>query len=158
MPIRLLPETPKRETIKKQLARLATRGLVPFWVIDNCRILLGLACVRDELAPERRDDPTEDELADALRSYLEKAVQEVESRQYRILLEIVLAIDASYLETTAKHRRTEAGKRFRPGSRAVTWGNIRQHHEPRAIDALSFVVHRDERAARGEGSGDAAAQ
>jgi len=141
-----LEELPKERTIRKQLGTLCTYGLQPFWVIDSCKILLGLDCVRDH---HTDGELTEEGLAEALTAYLPQAVERVEKRQHRILLEIVLGLEPDMLGKTAKERRAEAGQRFRgPGSKAVTFGCIRQHHEPRALDALAAVVYADECAAR----------
>lgn len=141
-----LEDLPKEQTIRKQLGTLCTYGLQPFWVIDSCRILLGLDCVRNHHAD---GEPTEEGLAEALGLYLAGAVDRVEKRQHRILLEIVLGLDPEMLGKTAKERRAEAGRRFRgPDSKPVTFGCIRQHHEPRALDALTVVVYADECAVR----------
>lgn len=141
-----LDELPQQTTIRKQLGTLCTNGVQPYWVIDRCRLLLGLACVRGETSTS-----SDDELVDCLVSYLRDAVERIESRQHQIILTVVLALDKQYLGTTAIERRTVAGRLFRgQGSKPVMWGTIRQHHEPRALEALAAIVHADEKQVRGE--------
>lgn len=114
-------------------------------VIDDCRELLALRCVQERA--ERGARATPEELFEALAAYLEHAVGKLDKFQHRRLLTIVLAIDESYRGTTAKHRRTKAGELFRGAdSEPVTAGNIRQHHEPKAIAALADIMHDDESA------------
>lgn len=147
--IEALADLPKQSTIRRQLGTLATGSVEPYWVIDNCRQLLGLKCVRARLD---KDPPESDhDLVEALVVYLRDAVEEVPKRQHQILLTIVLAIEPNspHIGTTAKKRRTAAGKAFRGGRKPVGHGTIRQHHEPKAIFSLSEVIYRHECEARG---------
>jgi hypothetical protein len=145
-------DMPTQQALARALGRLATYGLRRWWILEKARLLLGLDCVRAHLPAE---STREEDYADALRSYLDDAVQRMESPQYRTILEVVLGTGESrwnsknWRKETAKVRRTEAGRRFRPGEHAVSYGTIRQHHEPRAVSALAEIVWADERRARG---------
>jgi hypothetical protein len=81
----------------------------------------------------------------------------VESGPYRKILEIVLGVGDDEWKTKewrrqkAKARRAKAGQLFRPDEEdgdPVEADTIRQHHEPRALNALAEVVMGDERMAR----------
>jgi hypothetical protein len=115
--------------------------------------LLGLDCVRGYVGA----DPTERDYADALRQYLEDAVQRVESPERRVVLEVVLGLgqdrwkSKAWRHETVEARRREAGRRFRVEEDQVTPGTIRKVHEPHAIQDLAKIMLRDERAARHEG-------
>jgi hypothetical protein len=146
-----LRETPKRSTVEKILGHLCTGALKKYWVLEHGRPLMGLDCVR-AYAGSRS---TEDDLAAALVEYLEDAVQRVDSPQNRRLLEVVLGLGEadwraeSWREKTATERRAKAGRTFRGAdARAVTFGTIRQHHEPKAIYDLATIVLADEKHAR----------
>lgn len=151
---------PTERAIEKALGRLATNALVTWWILDSGRILLGLDCVRAYLPA----DPTDEKAyAIALRKYLEDATERVESRQYRIILEVVLGLGddrwkaKEWRKRKAKVRREEAGRRFRGSDGIVRPETIRQHHEPRAIQALAAIMWSDERDARGEPPDDGVA-
>lgn len=153
-----LSETPSKEAIKKGLSRLCTHALRRYWILEpDGRVLLGLDCVRAHLkegAPEHEGAAEEDIYAYALCDYLEDAVQRVESRGYRVILEIVLGLGdeqwkaKQWRHETASVRREEAGRKFRPEEGVVLGDTIRQHHEPRAIHALAKIVWVDETEAR----------
>jgi hypothetical protein len=152
-----LAEIPGHETVEKVLGHLCTYALRNYWVVEQGRILMGLDCVRAHLREEAAANTSEEDLGAALVSYLEDAVQKIDSRPHRIILEVVLGLGAdrwkadSWRDQTATRRRAEAGRSFRDGDRPVTYGTIRQHHEPRAIRDLAEIICQDERLAR-EGS------
>jgi hypothetical protein len=154
IPVRL-DEIPSQKAIAKALGRLCTNALLTWWILEKGRLLMGLDCVRAHLSPNASD---EKDYARALRKYLETAVERVESRQHRIILEIVLGLGdekwkaKDWRKKKAKARRTEAGHKFRPNEGNVTFGTIRQHHEPRALQALAVIVLQDEQDARHESS------
>ena len=143
--LRPADSAPSNKAVRKAIERLYTHALREYWIWETARPLLTLRCVWAEL-PSTSDQPSEEELAQALIAYLKKAIDQVESSQYRKLLTIVLAADDAKLrEATATVRRQEAGKRFRgANAKAVTGGTIRQHHEGKAASALAAVVIRDE--------------
>jgi hypothetical protein len=152
-----LAEIPKQETIEKVLGHLCTYALRKYWVVEQGRLLMGLDCVRAHLGAESGANASEEDLGAALVSYLEDAVEKIDSRQHRIILEVVLGLGAdtwkadNWRDQTATRRRAEAGRSFRgAGARPVTYGTIRQHHEPRAINDLADIIWQDERLARGE--------
>jgi hypothetical protein len=138
--------SPTEAEIRGELGVLCTNGLIPYWIKDRAPMLLRLACVRN-LAGETNADPSDDDLAQGLIELLGGLVEKIASSQHRILLTIVLALDPDYKDTTAKERRTAAGELFRGGSRQVTWGTIRQHHEPRALDQLAALLYGEEQRA-----------
>ena len=142
-------ELAQRKTIRKQLGTLATGGAQTYWILDYSRQLLGLRCVRSHLDSDPPKD--EKEFAAALTSYLRDAVDRVESRQYQIILRIVLAIevDSPWVGKTAKERRTAAGQQFRGEGQVVTYGAIRQRQEKKALEALTDIIFGDEREAWG---------
>jgi hypothetical protein len=146
-----LAETPTKEAIQQVLGLLPTQGLKRWWILENGRSLLGLDCVR-AYVPK---NATEEDYADALRSYLETAVERVESPQNRSILEIVLGLgddrwnSADWRGKSASERRAEAGRLFRGDEGMVKGGTIRQIYEPRAIEELAAVVWHDENEARG---------
>jgi hypothetical protein len=146
-----LDDIPSQKAIAKALGRLCTNALMTWWILEKGRLLMGLDCVRAHLGPSASE---EKDYARALRNYLETAVPRVESRQHRIILEIVLGLGnekwkaKDWRKKKAKARRTEAGRKFRPSEGNVTYGTIRQHHEPRALQALAEIVLEDERLAR----------
>jgi hypothetical protein len=80
--------------------------------------------------------------------------------KYRIILEVVLGVGDDRWKTrewrnqVAKVRRAEARRRFRDPEGAVTFGTIRQHHEPRAIKALAAIIVNDETETRTETTGE----
>jgi hypothetical protein len=146
-----LDDVPSQKAIEKALGRLCTNALLTWWILETGVILLGLDCVQTQLGANAAD---EKDYARALRKYLETAVPRVESRRHRIILEVVLGLGdekwkaKEWRKQKAKARRAEAGRRFRPSEGTVKQGTIRQHHEPRAIQALSIIVLEDERLAR----------
>ncbi len=152
VPVRL-DDIPSQKAIERALGRLCTNALLTWWILETGGVLLGLDCVHAQLAA---NSDNEKDYARALRKYLETAVARVESRRHRIILEVVLGLGDEKWKTKewrkqkAKTRRAEAGRRFRPSEGTVKQGTIRQHHEPRAIQALSIIVLEDERLARAE--------
>ncbi len=121
--------------------------------------MLGLDCVRVRLVKNAK----EEDYADALREYLEGAVQRVESPERRVILEVVLGLgDEKWRAKSWRHksvevRREEAGRLFRPEEdETVTAGTIRKVHEPYAIRDLTEVILADEGKARGEAPDDGA--
>lgn len=122
-------------------------------MLEAGRNLMGLDSVRAHL-PDH--STTEEDYAIALRSYLETAVNRVESPQHRSILEIVLGLgdqqwkSREWRNRTALQRREEAGRRFRGSASPVTAGTIRQHHEPRAIADLANIILSDEQRERSE--------
>jgi transposase-like protein len=148
-----LEEIPTQKAIAKALGRLSTNALMTWWILEKGRLLMGLDCVRAHLDPSAAE---EKDYARALRKYLDSAVERVESPQHRVILEIVLGLGEEqwkakdWRKQKAKVRRTEAGRKFRPDEGTVTFGTIRQHHEPRALKALAEIVLKDEQQARDE--------
>lgn len=145
-----LDDIPNQKAIEKALGRLCTNALLTWWILETGGVLLSLDCVHAHLSA---NSSSEKDYARALRKYLETAVARVESRRHRIILEVVLGLGDEKWKTKewrkqkTKTRRAEAGRRFR-GEGTVKQGTIRQHHEPRAIQALSIIVLEDERLAR----------
>ena len=84
-----------------------------------------------------RSDPLD--ASAALATVLATACRALPEHQ-RGLLEIVLALDPAQQGLSAVERRRRAAACFRGGSRPVTPGTIRQHHEPRALDELAVVL------------------
>ena len=145
-----LPEMPTQQAIERALSRLCTKAVRTYWILEpEGRILLGLDCVRACL---KSGSSRERDYAIALRSYLEDAVQRVESPQHRTILEVVLGVgddrwkSKEWRKQSARVRRKEAGRLFRYAEEdRVEADTIRQHHEPRAIHSLADVVCTDER-------------
>jgi hypothetical protein len=155
-----LDEAPAEEEIAAALARLCTKALRTYWILEpEGRVLLGLDCVRGHLKPNAKQDK---DYAVALREYLEDRVQLVESSPYRTILEVVLGLgepqwtQKSWRHEKAKVRRAKAGQLFRSDDdETVEADTIRQHHERRAIRALAAIVYSDEMTARAESVGKA---
>jgi hypothetical protein len=166
-----LGDLPADDAVRDALARLSTKALRTYWILEpEGHLLLRLACVQKHLKVDAAT-AVEKDYARALRSYLEDAVQRVASLPYRTILEVVLGVGdpawqaKSWRRETAKVRRARAGELFReededdeePGADkdaaeagvdGVAGDTIRQHHEPRAIKALAEVVLQDERQAK----------
>ncbi len=166
-------ELPGEEVIEEGLARLCTKALRTYWILEpDGQSLLRLVCVQAYLKADVAE-PVERDYAKALRAYLEDAVQRVASLPYRKILEVVLGLGdptwkaKSWRHQTAKVRRAEAGRLFREpeedddddevsadalaGESAgdgVAGDTIRQHHERRAIKVLAEVVFLDEQQAQ----------
>lgn len=110
-----LTEMPTQRDIEVSLARLCTHALRTYWILEpEGWDLLGLDCVREHLV----DDADETEYANALRRYLETAVQRVASPAYRTILEVVLGLgqgqwkSKEWRHKKASERRAEAGRLF----------------------------------------------
>jgi schlafen family protein len=125
---------PDRQAVRKGLARLAAHGAASVWLPES-QVLVELPAVQKKLH-ELGPGAEEDALVAALRD----AVAQLGQSQYRRLLTIVLALDDAYAGLSARERREIAGREFRGGTRPVSWGTIRQHHEPRALDELTSVL------------------
>lgn len=147
-----LPEVPDQGAIRDVLGQLSAmpRG---WWIVDNGQLLMGLDCTQRCVRPK----PTsEEDYADAVRSYLDIAVGKVASRQHRVILEVVLGLgdekwrSQEWRSKSLGKRREEAGRLFRGAEGGVKGGTIRQIHEPRAIEELAAIVWHDEKVARGE--------
>jgi len=132
---------PSADAIYQALKRLCTKGVQPYWIKDYCPELLMLRGVEQQL---HSPNATRDEAVDALVRYLSDRVEHTGKDQYRIILRIVLALDAEFLETTATDRRKAAGERFRGGRDPVRAGTIRQYHEVKAIEKLHALIVVDE--------------
>ncbi len=165
-----LEELPTEDAVREALARLCTKALRTYWILEpDGHVLLRLACVQRHLKVDAAK-AVEKDYAKALRSYLQDAVQRVASLPYRTILEVVLGMGdptwqaKSWRHETAKVRRARAGELFREedededpgadedvgeaGADGVAGDTIRQHHEPRAIRALAEIVIQDERQAK----------
>ena len=148
-----LDDVPTPEAIAQALGRLATNAVMTWWILEKGRLLLGLDSVRSRVPTGAQGEKA---YAVALRNYLNEAVARVESPQYRTILEVVLGIgderwsNKAWRREKAKARRREAGRRFRPDEAGVPPDTIRQHHEPRAINALAHVIWQEESEARRE--------
>jgi hypothetical protein len=150
-------ETLDKNVIEQELQRLCAKALRRHWILERGRSLLGLDCVRTHLGENAR----EDDYADALREYLEGAVQRVESPERRVVLEVVLGLGEarwkakSWRHESAETRRKRAGRLFRRGEEEdVKAGTIRKVHEPHAISDLAEIVMADEQARRAEEASD----
>jgi hypothetical protein len=151
--------TVENQVIEKALRRLCAKALRRHWILENGRDLLGLDCVRAYLVKNAK----EEDYADALREYLEDAIQRVESPERRVVLEVVLGLGKDRWKTRSwRHksvdaRQKEAGRRFRlDEEETVTAGTIRKVHQPQAIRDLAEVICADEhkaREARKDGAG-----
>lgn len=144
-------ESVENQVIEKALRRLCAKALRRHWILENGRDLLGLDCVRAHLV----EDAEEDDYADALRDYLEGAVQQIESPERRVILEVVLGLgDEKWKAKAWRHksvdsRQKEAGRLFRlEEEETVTAGTIRKVHQPHAIRDLTEVILADERKTR----------
>jgi hypothetical protein len=155
-PFRRLEEPPSEEVLRAALARLCTKGLRTYWILEpDGHVLLGLECVQAHLEPAESEAKDKD-YAIALRQYLEDPVQRVQSPAHRAILEVVLGLGEPQWKTKdwrrekAKIRRQKAGSLFRgpDDDEAVEADTIRQYHEPRAIGALAKIVLEDEMKAR----------
>lgn len=125
----------ERTAVRKALGRLVAQGAPSAVWLPEIQPLLALPAVHSQierLGPNHADD--------ALLIALREAVDRLRHPQYQELLTIVLALDERYAGLSARHRREIAGREFRGGTHAVTWGTIRQHHEPRALDLLTSVL------------------
>lgn len=125
---------PDREAIRKGLGRLAAHGVTSVWLPET-QALVELPAVQAKLRLIGADHTEA-----ALTAVLREAVAGLGHSQYRQLLTIVLALDERYVGLTARQRREIAGRKFRGGERPVSWGTIRQHHEPKALDQLTSVL------------------
>lgn len=142
--ILLVEDAESIEVIRETLRKLVTDGLVPFNVGDNGGRLLELGVVRAARAElDSADDEASRFQADAkaLRSVLEAAVEHEDiGGMHRRLLRDVLPLSPELLGKSATERRVEAGKHIKLGKAAVTPGTIRNHYEPKALDALARVL------------------
>jgi hypothetical protein len=125
---------PDRQAVRKGLARLVAHGAASVWLPES-QALIELPAVREKL---RQLGPGREE--EALVAVLRDAVEQLGTSQHRQLLTIVLALDDAYAGMTARERRERAGQDFRGGTHQVSWGTIRQHHEPRALDELTSLL------------------
>jgi hypothetical protein len=126
-----------RGLIRATLDRLKERSTSIDWhVHESAQQLLRLACVR-QLAPSdaARDDG---HLPTALRRVLREEIDGIDDppSMHRLLV-ILLDINGQHAHETLEARRRTIGKTFRPGARSITWGTVRKHHEPRALDELT---------------------
>jgi hypothetical protein len=149
-------DRPQKDVLEKELQRLCAKALKKHWMLERGRSLMGLDCVRALVG----SNASEDDYADALREYLEGAVQRVESRERRIILEVVLGVGEdqwkakSWRRKSADERREEAGHLFRGDEEDdVKAGTIRKVHEPHAISDLAEIIMADELKARGNDHG-----
>lgn len=131
-------DCPSLNAVENALARLAQKGLELFWVRDEAGVLFDLTSVQQRA--KRDFDGGEDALPLALIACLREQVESLEPAQHRKILWIVLDFDGENKETSAMHRRSIAGQQFRDGSQPVTWGTIRQHHEPKARRKLARML------------------
>lgn len=131
-------DAPSLKAVDRAVARLARNGLELFWVRDEAGVLFDLECVRKRA--EKDFNGEDDALSLALIEVLREQVEALEPAQYRKILAIMLDFDGANKETSAMHRRTIAGEVFRDGSQPVTWGTIRQYHEPRARQKLARML------------------
>jgi hypothetical protein len=130
--------------LRAELGKLVKRGAEPYWILDVAPRLLDLQIVRDQAG--HAYDRDEDAKARALVEVLNQTLPLIGRRSDRVMLGIVLGLDSSdLLDLSARERRQLAGERFRGGRHAVTWGTIRQYHEPRALDRLAELVVARER-------------
>jgi hypothetical protein len=125
---------PTEKEVRHALARLVVRGVEAVWS-PELQPLLRLPAVRQEVA-----EAGEGSAPKALRSVLKRAVHSLASSQYRSLLNIVLGLDRQYEDMSAGEKREVAGREFRGGTKPVSAGTIRQHHEPRALDELASLL------------------
>jgi hypothetical protein len=126
---------PSQKTIERALAKVCRHGVEIPWVREAAGVLFDLDCVKERA--ERDFGGQEDALSHALIAILEEQVNEMRQTQYGKLLWVVFDFEGKYPETSATLRRTIAGQEFRDGSRVVTFGTIRQHHEPKAHEQLA---------------------
>jgi hypothetical protein len=125
---------PKEKEVRQALSRLVVHGADAVWS-PKAQPLLRLPRVR-----ERIDELGEDQAAEALRQVLQEAIDNLGQSQYRLLLTIVLGLSQNYEDLSAGDKRALAGKEFRGGTKPVSAGTIRQHHEPRALDELASLL------------------
>ncbi|HEX8207702.1 MAG TPA: hypothetical protein VF587_16680 [Solirubrobacteraceae bacterium] len=140
------------KTLRKDLGRLVEGGLFDWWILQICESrIFGLRCVRGRCT--KPDAPGEEDLVKATRSLIADAIEQIGSRQHRILLTIVFGFDERFTleDTNLQQRREAAGIHFRDGQRQVKWGTIRQHHEPKGLDLLTEVIAGMERQAAEDG-------
>lgn len=131
----LLEQDVSLDEIRDALRRLAAHGAKPYWLNEVGQPLLRLRQVRHRAAEMGSDVAPEKAAVEVLRD----AAKEL-PRSQRTIVMIVLGLDEQYLGMTAKDRRQLAGERFREGTRPVSWGTIRQYHEPKAMDRLASTL------------------
>jgi hypothetical protein len=132
-------DPPSLDEVQAALRQLATHAVEPHWLHEVGRPLLSLRQVRRRFRDSAQGTQIEEVVVEVLRH----AAAELPGES-RAIVEIVLALDPEYAGMTAQTRRTLAGKRFRGGARPVSWGTIRQHHEPKALGLLAArLVERD---------------
>lgn len=120
--------------VRAALGRLIAHGIDSVW-LPEAQVLLELPAVR-----ERIEQLGPGHAADALRQVLSASVESLGQSQYRYLLNIVLGLEPAFAEMSAGQKREVAGRKFRGGSKPVSAGTIRQHHEPKALDELAAVL------------------
>jgi hypothetical protein len=125
-------------------------GLVPFNVATRGGPLLELAVVQaripDGLKPTD-DEPYEEAATAALTEVLTMVVNDIKSRNYRVVLRHVLPLIPELLGTDVTHRRTEAGKALKRGApHPPKAGSVRTYYEGHALDQLAEDLHRVEAA------------
>src|SRR5215218_6284702 len=134
---------PSEKEVREALAKLIVLGPDAVWS-PEVQPLLQLPAVQ-----EKADELGADRPAQALKSVLQAAVDDLGESQYRVLLTIVLGLEPQYEFLSAGEKRAVAGERFRGGARKVGAGTIRQHHEPRALDELATRLMAPRVGARG---------
>lgn len=117
--------------IRKGLTKFVSDGPAALWTSDLAPLL-----ALTPVAPRAGDAETLEALYELLRAGTER----VSSGQYRALLGIVLGVEPEYRDLPLSERRAIAAAEFRGGRSPVKPGTIRQHHEPRALDALARVL------------------
>jgi hypothetical protein len=125
---------PSEQDVRAGLAAVVRAGPAALWRSET-RALFEIPAVRRRIA-----DPSDAEAPRVVHEVLEAGINRVQSHQYRHLLMIVLGLDSSTRDLSARQRREMAGQQFRGGTSPVTGGTIRQYHEPRALDDLAAIL------------------
>jgi len=122
--------------------------------------LLALRCVEDaveKLKAEESDlleGPDSDGRAEALIQIIKERMEPKRTTPEVRALWMVLDLDRQAIGTTAKERRTRAGREFRgKNGTPVRHSQLRQHYERRALDWLTgdLLAYDDAHVARHDG-------
>jgi hypothetical protein len=140
--------------LRRNLAALIAKGLVPYNVAEKGQDLLSLSVVssRVHLNGHGPDDEDAREAASAaaLASVLEEAIASARiGRTNRRVLKNVLPLRDDLAGKSVEERRNAAGEDIKGDSR-VSPGTIRTYYEPKALNALAVALVEMEAAYRGE--------
>jgi hypothetical protein len=124
--------------VEAALRRLARKGVKIRWIYQSVGdTLLYLRCV-DGAVPA--NDPDRDASAKRLIEVLREVVGSIKRADYRLLLEVVYALDPTYLSWSAEARRDFLTTNLYPDDEPLKPDTIRRNHQPSAIRLLAKLL------------------